>query len=63
MSNRETIAVIKDSLFELVMCGMEMRMAIGTLRFRDGFDKEDIKQALSEMVNSAREEDESDRIL
>lgn len=57
--NRETIAVIKDSLFEIVMSGAgDIRYAANYLHHVDKFSKEDILQALNEMIEEAnREED------
>lgn len=54
MSNhRETIMVIKDSLFELVMGGTDFRKAVNMLHHIDGYAKDDIIQAVKELQQEA----------
>lgn len=55
MNNRETIMVIKDSLFELVMGGMDFRTAMNTLHHVDKYTQADILQAVQEMRKEAEE--------
>ncbi|QEG13624.1 hypothetical protein MARVELLAND_101 [Bacillus phage vB_BspM_MarvelLand] len=48
--NQETIKVIKDSIFEIVMSGAgDVRFAANYLHHKDKFSKEDIIQAIKEM--------------
>lgn len=55
MSNRETIMVIKDCLFELVMGGMDFRTAMNTLHHVDKYSQADILQAAQELRKEAEE--------
>ncbi|WAB25096.1 hypothetical protein M3_0145 [Lysinibacillus phage vB_LfM_LysYB1] len=55
MDNRETIMVIKDSLFELVIGGMDLRTAMNTLHHVDKHTQADILQAVQEMRREAEE--------
>ncbi|QEG04299.1 hypothetical protein [Bacillus phage BC-T25] len=53
-NNSETIKVIKDSIFELVMSGAgDVRFAANYLHHIDKFSKEDILQAIKEMQAEA----------
>jgi len=54
--NIETIKVIKDSIFELVMSGAgDVKFAANYLHHVDKFSKEDILQAIKEMQAEAEE--------
>ncbi|ALA13067.1 hypothetical protein TSARBOMBA_228 [Bacillus phage TsarBomba] len=54
---RETIKVIKDSLFEIVMSGAgDVRFAANYLYHMDRFSKEDIVQAIKEMQAEMEED-------
>lgn len=50
-------AAIKDSIFESVMMGEDIRMVLGRLHFENGFSREDIMQAYNEMVQEAKEDE------
>lgn len=54
----EVKAVIKDAIFERVMMGDDIRMALRRLHFEDGFSREAIMEAYNEMVQEAWEGDE-----
>ena len=49
---------IKDSIFERVMMGDDIRTALRRLHFEDGFSREAIMEAYNEMVQEAKEEGE-----
>lgn len=54
-SNRETIMVIKDSIFESVMMDNDLVQTLRSLHYNDGFKKEDIITAYMEMKEEANE--------
>jgi hypothetical protein len=53
MNKSETIAVIKDCIFESVLMGSDLITTLRDLHFKDGFKKEDILQAYHEMADEA----------
>lgn len=53
-ASRETIMIIKDSLFESVIMGdMDLRKAANWAHHMCGYKKEDIMQAIAEMQKEA----------
>ncbi|ANY29277.1 hypothetical protein [Bacillus phage PK16] len=57
--NRETVMIIKDCIFEIVMSGTgDIQHAANYLHSVGGFSKKDVLQAVNEMIEEAnREED------
>lgn len=60
MSNRDTILVIKDSLFEMIMAGGTLRVSANKLHHIDGYSKEDILTAIKELQQEASEGEETE---
>ncbi|AEW47080.1 hypothetical protein BCP78_0073 [Bacillus phage BCP78] len=55
--NQETIKVIKDSIFEIVISGTgDVKFAANYLHHVDKFSKEDILQAIKEMQAEMEED-------
>ncbi|ALA07658.1 hypothetical protein PBC6_065 [Bacillus phage PBC6] len=55
--NQETVKVIKDSIFEIVMSGAgDVKFAANYLHHVDKFSKEDILQAIKEMQAEMEED-------
>jgi hypothetical protein len=53
MNEKETVAMLKEIMFERVMLGEDILLVVGRLHFEEGYSKEIILKVLDEMKEEA----------